>query len=74
MTPKEEADELYYNYHQLLRQMRFQAETMKQFNLAAKECALSCVDKILKAIPMYNGNLNPKWKHYKEVKTELEKL
>ena len=40
----------------------------------AKQCASICVEEILKAIPMYTGNLNPTWKYWNEVKQELLKL
>ena len=40
----------------------------------AKQCALICVEEILKAIPMYTGKLNPTWKYWNEVKQELLKL
>ena len=39
----------------------------------AKKCALITVNEILAAIPMYTGNLNPKWKFWNEVKLELTK-
>lgn len=38
-------------------------------NIEAKQCALIAVDEILKVIPMYTGNLNPKWKFWDEVRT-----
>ena len=40
----------------------------------AKQCALICVEEILKAIPTYTGNLNPNWKYWNDVKEELLKL
>ena len=39
-----------------------------------KQCALICCEEILKEIPMYTGNLNPKWKYWQEVKEEITKL
>ena len=38
----------------------------------AKQCALICVDEMLKVIPMYTGTLNPKWELYTEVRAILE--
>lgn len=40
----------------------------------AKECSLLHVDEILKEIPMYTGNLNPRWKFWNDVKDELNKM
>lgn len=40
----------------------------------AKECCLILCDEILKEIPMYTGNLNPKWKFWNDVKEEINKL
>ena len=40
----------------------------------AKQCALIAVEEILKAVPMYTGNLNPTWEFWNQVKTEIEKL
>lgn len=36
-------------------------------------CQLVC-DEVLGAIPMYTGNLNPKWKYWNEVKQSIEIL
>ncbi|WP_372937549.1 hypothetical protein [Seonamhaeicola sp.] len=38
----------------------------------AKRTTLFYIDEILKAIPMYTGNLNPKWKFYNDVKSIIE--
>ena len=42
--------------------------------VAAKECAIIVVDQIIKEIPMYTGNLNPKWEYWQAVKDEINKL
>ena len=61
MTPKEKAKELIEKYTFINGNSFF-----------AKDCAMIAVDEILKAIPMYTGNLNQTWKYYNEVKSELE--
>ena len=38
----------------------------------SQKIAHVCVDKIMQAIPMYTGNLNPTWKHYQDVKKEID--
>ena len=40
----------------------------------AKKCAIIAVTEILENIPMYTGNLNPKWDFYNKVKNEIEVL
>lgn len=37
-------------------------------------CALITVEEIIKDIPMYLGNINPKYVYWAEVKKELENL
>lgn len=39
----------------------------------AKKCALITVNEILQNLPMYTGNLNPKWSFWNEVRLELTK-
>lgn len=39
----------------------------------ARKCALITVNEILADIPMYTGNLNPKWSFWNEVRLELTK-
>lgn len=40
----------------------------------AKKCALVCVNEIMKEVPMYTGELNPRWKYWSDVKEEIQKL
>lgn len=40
----------------------------------AKQCAIIHCDLMLKELPMYTGNLNPRWKHYKDLKQKIEAL
>ena len=79
MTPKEKANELiekfkpnvYCYYGSGMLSNTYDDDTAVYYS---KQCAIIAVDEILKAIPMYTGNLNQTWKYYNEVKTELEKL
>jgi len=48
---------------------QYEGEEMKMGR--AIQCALYCCNEILKAIPMYTGNLNPTWKFWNAVKAEL---
>lgn len=36
--------------------------------------ATLCCDEVLAALPMYTGNLNPTWKYWNDVKSEIELL
>lgn len=40
----------------------------------AKERTKEELDILLDEIPMYQGNLNPNWKYWDEVRTELKNL
>ncbi|MFV9549644.1 hypothetical protein [Algibacter sp. PT7-4] len=40
----------------------------------AKARAIEQVDTILGEIPMYTGNLNPKWKKWSDIKAEIEQM
>ena len=40
----------------------------------AKECALIATNEVIDNIPMYTGNLNPKWKFWDDVRTVLNAL
>lgn len=69
MTPIEKATALVYDYNQLLRQMGFKVtDGWRQFQKAAKQCALIAVDTRLE------DNLLPGYEYWKEVKEEIEKL
>ena len=79
MTPKEKANELIDKFMLYsVKKTEISKETMQyEFSYKIKrelaiECAIVAVDEILKAIPMYTGNLNPTWKFYNEVKQQLE--
>lgn len=39
----------------------------------ARHCALILANEMLENIPMYTGELNPKWKYWTDIKIELEK-
>ncbi len=69
-TPKEKAQSLF---------AKFQNIESERYPLGmadddAYECAKIAVEEIISVIPMYIGNLNPKWKFWDDVKTELNKL
>ena len=40
----------------------------------AKARAIEQVDRMLEEIPMYTGNLNPKWKKWSDIKAEIESM
>lgn len=40
----------------------------------AKERVTEQLELLISEIPMYQGNLNPKWKYYDDVRSELKKL
>lgn len=75
LSPKDKAKEL-------IRRFRYGLDEMKPLNknsphvdqLLAEKCAIIATEEVLKAIPMYTGNLNPKWKYWNDVKEEIEKL
>jgi hypothetical protein len=72
MTPKEKAIELVSKFYN-----KDFANTYG-FNLAeceAKQCALICVDEILKSHYKLLGGVNTAiYKHYQQVKQEIQKL
>ena len=40
----------------------------------AIKCAINCAQEVINELPMYTGNLNPKWKHWSDVIGELNEL
>lgn len=68
MTPKEKAEELFYNFD--LQLIEFEGD----IKYAAKQCALIVVDEIREVLPMYQGGLSDKYVYWQEVKQEIEKL
>ncbi len=78
MTPKQKAEELIEKYR-LLKIDVYDSENGRysltnMFFDDAKVCAEIAVDEIINDIPMYLGNLNPKWYYWNQVKQELEKM
>jgi hypothetical protein len=68
MTPSEKAIEL---------MDKFRDEnyfTIEDCKANSKHNALITVDEVLKAIPMYTGNLNPTWKFWSDVRDCLNAL
>ena len=66
-TPKEKADAI-------IKKFWMKNKNGQDSYGVAVENAKIAVEEILKVIPMYVGNLNPQWKFWDEVKTELNKL
>lgn len=40
----------------------------------AKECALICVDEVVRQIPVRPGNYDPTFEYWRKVKQEIEKM
>ena len=40
----------------------------------SKSRAIEQVEQMLEVIPMYTGNLNPKWKKWSDIKAEIESM
>lgn len=74
MTPKEKAKDLIDKFELIDRQYTYQ-DYLNLF--AAKQCALICVDEILKELKeikkLYNIETLP-FKYWKKVKKEINKL
>jgi hypothetical protein len=69
MTPKEKAEELFNNFYNHC----FNAEAFFDDNQKSTvECALFCVDEILKANHIWYEDSIP-YKYWQEVKNELNK-
>lgn len=64
-TPESKAKELYFMYSHEVRGLFF-----KKFRI--KRCAIIHCEGMLDEIPMYIGELNPRWKFWQSVKTVLE--
>lgn len=70
MTPKEKAVELYNNYYQHVADGAYP-------ELNAKQCALICVDEILKELDNFgndDGYQFSRVEYYQQVKQEIEEL
>ena len=79
MTPIEKAKSLiekfqkYCSHKEDLNKGFGVIKTIEVYNKdKALACAKTCVNEIIDDIPMYLGNLNPKWYYWNEVKKELE--
>jgi hypothetical protein len=69
MTPQEKALEL-YTYHESLIRDFTRGVSIKELS---KECALKCVDEILKC-HMWKYNSVEPYKFWQQVKQEIEKI
>ena len=72
--PEQEAEELIQKHFiAVCPQSRVRSEVARNlYTPIAKQCALITVDLVLKALPMYTGDLNPKWEHYQKVRAAIE--
>ena len=66
-TPKEKADAI-------IKKFWMKNKNGQDSYGVAVENAKIAVEDIIKVIPMYVGNLNPLWKYWDDVRTELNKL
>lgn len=64
ITPKQMAKHLFDKFYQSPHLQDDQA----------KICSLISVDEIIKEVPMYIGDLNPRWAYWQKVKKELNGL
>ena len=78
MTPKEKAEELIYQFAQIIPHSSYEAyENGVQINfdlLNAKNCALIAVKEIIKYSPNKPVEEYDPIQYFKEVKQEIEKL
>ena len=63
MTPTEKAKQLIEDFQHYTPNF-----------MSAKRCAINCAQEILNELPMYTGNLNPKWKYWSDVKNKITAL
>ncbi len=69
MTPKAKAEELISKF--IYPQRAFnELSKMK----VAKECALICVDELIKDCTVYNPSPTPRFDYWQEVKSEIKAL
>ena len=74
MTHKQKADELVERFYDPIEDFDLKndyPEDSKRMNCAT-QCAIICVEEIIKTVPMYSGNLNPDWGYWGEVLNELK--
>lgn len=70
-TPKEKAKELVEKFEDYVFCDKHTELPLKIMQI---ECAKIAVEEIIKNTDMYNGDLNPKWKFWNDVKSELNKM
>ena len=63
--PEQEAEEIFDLIFKVLSESNDKKRQTKQ--LAVKYC-----EGLLSIMPMYTGNLNPKWEHYQKVRAAIE--
>lgn len=81
MTPEEKAKDL---FNKMLEHCWYNTFPTDRYGVSrkvttyrdneAKQCALIATNEIIENIPMYTGNLNPKWKYWDDVRTALNAI
>jgi hypothetical protein len=81
LSPKEKAMELVASYWAI--HMEENKEDLLQWMqgrdkygvpLVAKQCAIRTVEEVIKAIPMYTGDIRLDWEYWQEVKAHLSRM
>ena len=73
MTPKEKANELYYEYFDIIDK----SNPLEDIKNTAKQCALICVDETIKEHLYISQNYdwqNESYQELEDIKQEIEKL
>lgn len=73
LSEKDQARELVNSIYQPLGFLSCIASSDQMWEWA-KDRAKEQLDLMLDQIPMYQGNLNPKWKYWDDVRKELRQL
>lgn len=71
MTPEEKAIDLVQKFEGLVPKP-FDGERNIRLSDSVKLRSLICCNEVLKALPMYTGNLNPTWKYWDDVKKIIQ--
>lgn len=71
-TPKQYTDNLIDEFFNAIPEEGFKGK-YSTFRELAKKCAIICVQRTIDQVPMYFGELNPKWEYLDEVRSELIK-
>lgn len=79
MNPKEKATELIEKFKDMVNPyigsgMLSNTHDDNAILWQSKKCALVVANELLANTPMYEGNLNPRWKFWNDVKSEIESM